>query len=51
MTDKLGGKKNINLRSEGSRRYIRGIRNAIIQLMQDVCERNTGTQGAEREGP
>lgn len=32
------GGENINLRGEGSKRYIQGIINAIIQLMQDICE-------------
>lgn len=42
--------KTINPGDEGSKRYIQGIISEIIQLKQDICERDTGKQGADLRG-
>lgn len=44
MIEKLEGekKKRTNLRGKESKRYIQEIVNEMIQLKQDICERNTG---------
>ena len=43
MIEKLEGeKKRTNLRGKESKTYIQEIVNEMIQLKQDICERNTG---------